>query len=368
LAMGRITFAIAVWASVQGWGCSPRPPRSEDIWHEAGRTDQMIWTGVAAIEDGRIFVSAPRWAGLNSPAVAVLDSNNALRAYPDEAWNGWQPGKDPRTAFVSVNALHRRGATELWVVDTGTPGFGKPTLQGGPKLVRIDLQANAVLRVYPLGPSVAKANSYVDDIRFHGTHAYLTDAGSAGIIVLDIESGNARRLLDGDPSTSARPDRPIVVDGAVLRGPDGAPLGVNADPLEVSPDGKWLYFAPLSGPWSRVETRWLDDPTVDSATVARHVESWFDLPAVGGTAMDAAGNLYFSDLATDSIKKLTPDRRVETILSDPRMHWVDAPYLDNNGWLWAPAAQLNRVGLFNGGRSHIEWPVRLYKIRIDARN
>jgi hypothetical protein len=52
--------------------------------------------------------------------------------------------------------------------------------------------------------NVTRTNSLLDDIRFNPAtgKAYLTDAGSPGLIVLDLESGMATRVLDGDPSTS----------------------------------------------------------------------------------------------------------------------------------------------------------------------
>lgn len=79
--------------------------------------------------------------------------------------------------------------------------------------------------------------------------------------------GKARRVLDDDLSTTAPNDRPIVVDGSVVRGSDGAPLKVNADPFELSADREWLYYGPLEGPWSRIRTRWLDDPSLPARVV-----------------------------------------------------------------------------------------------------
>lgn len=82
---------------------------------------------------------------------------------------------------------------------------------------------------------MALRHSYVDDIRFHGHRAYLTDAGVPGIIVLDLVTGRARRVLDHDKSTTGT--RPIVVDGEMVRGTDGKPILLNTDQMEVSPDG-----------------------------------------------------------------------------------------------------------------------------------
>jgi hypothetical protein len=331
----------------------------------AAETRAMIWNAVAT-DHGRVFVAGPRWTGTKGMSVALLDRDNHPRPYPDAAWNGWTPGTDTRSAFVSVNALRRDDHGGLWVIDTGAPDFGGNPLPGGAKAVRIDLTTTRVDRVYPLGPQIALPGSYVDDIRFHGDHAYLTDAGRPGLIVLDLRTGEARRVLDSSTAATARPGRPIILDGRVLKGPDGSPLRVNSDPLEVSPDGRFLYFGPLEGPWSKIETRWLDDPSIPPDLLETKVERWADLPPVGGTAMDSNGDLYFSDLAENSLKRRTPDGTITTVVRDPRLHWIDAPSIDSDHSIWLPVPQLDRVALFNGGKSRIQWPVQLFRLDLGS--
>jgi len=330
----------------------------------AAESRDLIWNAVALSEDGRVFVSGPRWTGGQGPALASLDAEGQPSPYPDARWNAWRSGEDARQAFVNINAIHRGPEDSLWVIDTGSPDFGGAPLPGGAKVVRIDLKNGAVLRVYPLGSEIATPQSYVDDIRIHGTRGYLTDAGRPGLIVLDLESGAARRVLDNAPSTTAPMDRPILLEGKPVKAPDGAMLRVHADPLELSPDGQWLYFASLHGPWSRIETRWLDDANLSPEAVASHVEPWADLPPTGGTALDANGDLYFSDLAEDAVKKRTPDGRIETVIADPRLHWVDAPYLTQDGWLWLPVPQMDRVALFNEGKARTTRPIQLLRLRV----
>lgn len=329
----------------------------------AAESAEMIWNAVA-VDRGRIFVAGPRWTGSKGPALARIDGQGRPQPYPDDGWNGWRPGADAASAFVNINAIHLDRKGSLWVVDTGTPAFGGDPLPGAAKLVEIDLAADRVARVYPLEPEIAKPGSYVDDIRFKGEIGYLTDAGRPGLIVLDLATGRARRVLDDHRSTTAPPDRPIVLDGAVLKAPDGSPLRVHSDPLELSPDGVWLYFGPLTGPWSRIETRWLDDPAVPPAELAAKVESWADIPPVGGTAMAANGDFYFTDLAEDALKRRAADGTVSTVIEDRRLHWVDAPYIDTAGAIWLPVPQMDRVALFNGGTPKTRWPIQLFRIDL----
>jgi hypothetical protein len=336
-------------------------PHSEHALHPEAQSRTMVWNAVA-VDGTRVFVAGPRWAGNGGPQLARIGAGGALEPYPDARWNAWRAGGDNADAFVNINAIHRDASNGLWVVDTGSPEFGGDPLPGGAKLVRIDLRTNRVSRVIPLGPTLAKPGSYIDDIRFHGTHAYLTDAGNPGLIVIDLTTGTGRRVLDHHPAATARPDRPIVLDGEIVKSPDGQPLKVQSDPLEVSVDGRWLFFGPLEGPWSRVPTRLLDDPAVSPDALAAAVEPWADLPPVGGTAMGPDGSLFFNELATNSVKRRYPDGRIETLARDPALHWVDAPFLDPKGGLWLPVAQLDRVALFHQGKAETQWPIKLYRL------
>jgi sugar lactone lactonase YvrE len=328
----------------------------------AFQSDRMVWNGVVAI-GGRVFASGPRWAGGEAPALAILGGAD-LAPYPDLAWNSWTSGADPARAFVNVNAIHLDRAGALWAIDTGAPDFGGDPLPGGPKAVMFDISSDRVARIYPLDEAV-RPGSYVDDIRVNGDHAYLTDAGAApAIIVLDLKSGASRRVLEGVAAVRATPGREVVVGGKLLRDPSGAPLVVNVDPLELSPDGRWFYFGPLCGPWSRIETRLLDDPSPNGAALAAAAEPWADIPPIGGAVMDADGSLYFTELATDSLKRRDPSGAISTVIADPRLHWVDAPFIDADHAIWLPAPQLDRAPPFNGGRSARINPIALYRLQL----
>jgi len=296
-------------------------------------------------------------------SVAEVNQAGVANPFPAGEWNAWHPGKPVETAFVGTNAVRFGPEGDLWVVDTGSPSFGAEVLPHAAKIVQINLNNDNVRRIYPLDANVVLPKSYVDDIRFHGGKAYLTDAGVPGIIVLDLATGRARRVLDHDKSTTG--SSTISVDGVMMRGPDGQPLIIHADQLEVSPDGRWLYFQPLAGPLYRVETKLLDDPSVPAAGLSRSVELWYQTNALGGTAMDSMGNLYLEDLANDSILKLSPDRKLTTVIQDHRLHWADAPWLQD-GYLYLPVAQIDRASQFNGGVSKIAWPLRIYRLQLTS--
>jgi hypothetical protein len=173
-----------------------------------------------------------------------------------------------------------------------------------------------------------------------------------------------RRVLENIPATTVRDDRPIILDAVVLNGPDSKPLRVNTDPMEVSPDGAWFYFGTLEGPWSRIGTRCLDDFSASAETLTAKVEPWADLPPVGGTIMAPDGSLYFSELSTNSVRRRAIDGSVMTIAQDPRLHWVDAPTIDDQNRILLPVPQLDRAPIFHHGQSQVEWPITLYRLKL----
>ena len=327
-------------------------------------TSNLVFNGVTTTSDGQVFLSYPR----QDPAAGVEVGHlvdGLPQPFPSVAWNSWAPGRDGHDVFVWANALRIGPDKMLYVVDAGAPGPGKAEVVGGAKVVRIDPKTAAVTAVFPLD-GAAGPMSYVDDIRFNGDHAYLTDAGKpGGLIVLDLRSGQVRRVLDDDPSVDAQ--KPQTGEGRPLTDSQGKPVGFNADQLEVSPDGRWFYYQPATGPFHRIETRYLDDPSLSDADMRTHVELWAQTGATGGTAMDAAGVMYASDIDRDAILKITPDGRMTTLVQDPRLVWVDAMWIDDQGGLWAPAAQLDRTKGLNGGVDAVRYPVVVYRLQIGVK-
>ena len=336
-------------------------PDVEDSRLVPALAGDRVWTGVTISEDGRVFVSFPSADG-PGPQVAEAVPDGRLAPYPNAAWNEVRPDHSPDGAFVCVNALRIGPDGRLWIVDAGAPGLGQRAVPGGARLIVIDVETDEIIRTYDLGPAL-REYSYIDDVRFNGRRAYVTDAGAAAIVVVDLISGDVRRVLDQHPSTFGV--RPMYADGQLLHSSDGDELRIHADQLEVSPDGRYLYFQPASGPLARIETAYLDAPSVSAEELADQVEAWVDTPTTGGTAISRTGTIYLSDVEQRQIITISPDGRTRPFLADPRLVWADAMWIDRSGYLWIPAAQLNRTAGLAGGEQSVDYPVTIYKTLIE---
>lgn len=327
------------------------------------RSADLVFNGVTRSKDGRVFSPFQRQEKNKGIELGEWKNGKPV-AYPDEAWNSWNQGEDAAKAFVGVNAIRVGPDGDLWVLDKGAAGFGEAPLPGGPKLVQIDLSKNEVRKVWPLEGATTE-RSFVDDFRFNGRTIYLTDAGQPGLIVLDLNTSKPRRVLDGHWSTVAQ--RPLTGENEVLVDPRKKPIAVHADQLEVSPDGKTLYYQPCTGPLYRIETRWLDDANAKDEERAKHIGIHAATVSTGGTAIDAAGNIYASDTDNLRILKIAPDGTTKILVQDTRLVWADAMWIDEDGGLWIPAAQMNRTKGLNGGKSAVRFPTTIFRMEIDAK-
>lgn len=336
-------------------------PTRQDNRLEQVTTSPRVWNGITVSQDNRLFASLTQSEGSGLQLAEVLDGK--LKAYPDASWNQWQ-SEDPEHHFYHVNALRIGPDGDLWVMDAGNKGIGTgdQAVPGGAKLVRINLASGKVVGSYVFKAPTLKATSYLDDVRFNGDFAYLTDPGAVGLVILNLKTGKSWRALDNHELSIDH--LPIYADGKKLLLRDGREKRVGLDQLEVSPDGKWLYYQAIPGPLARIETRYINDPSLPAAEVAKHAEKVRDTWSTGGTAIDADGNIYASDINTRSVKRIAPDGSVTTVIQDPRLVWIDAMWI-TKGALWMPSAQINRTPATTGGKpSTVAYPVKLYRLPL----
>lgn len=324
-------------------------------------SSQEIITGVTTTPSGRVFFEYPHMDGSSGMRIGERGKDGRVTSFPNDAWNGWAPGRPTEHTFVRTNSMRIGPNGLLWVVDTGTPQFGAKIIHGAVKLVSIDLTLNRVARIYPLDECMHE-DSFVDDVRFNGHYAFLTDAGSPALIVLDLTTGKARRVLENDDSTTAR--RPVVASGRVLHTVDGHEVKIHADQMEVSPDGKYLYYQALTGPMYRIETQYLHDPQISKNALAAKVTYWANTPSTGGTAIDSSGTIYLSDVEKRRIVAISPNGQMRVVLEDTRLDWPDAMWIDGEGYLWMPVAQLDKIAPFQRGKSQVSYPIRIYKMHV----
>jgi sugar lactone lactonase YvrE len=335
-------------------------------------------TGVTVSERGRIFVNFPRWTEDSPVSVAELMPDGSLRPYPDEQWNAWRNVRrdelDPSDHWVCVQSVVADGRGSVWVVDPAAPAVDG-IVPGGPKLVRIDLATNRVARVIRFGQDVAIPGSYLNDVRFSkdGKYAYLTDSGQRGaLVVVDLASGKARRVLDGHPST--QPEKGVVVstDGKALRYPDGRPVLFAADSIALSSDDAWLYWKPLTAnTLYRIRTAALTGSGLAGQDVSSQVQPY---GAVGPTdgfwiarrADTGSETLFVTSIQDNAVKARNlaqgPAGALRTVVQDPRLRWPDTFSQGPDGSLYVTTSRIQDSAFFNR-EAPLALPTQLWRLR-----
>lgn len=302
-------------------------------------------TGVTVSDDGRIFVAFPRWSEDVAVSVGELMKDGTIRPYPNNEWNAWRNAKmseiSPKDHFVTVQSVVADGKGSLWVVDPAAPNSEK-TVKDGPKLVQIDLKTNKVKRVYPFTTEVAGPASYLNDVRIapDGAYAYFTDSGSpGGLVVLDLQSGKAWRVLSGDPSTEVEKGVVVHTDGKPLRRPDGRQPQFNADGIALSKDGKTLYFKALTAKTMyRVSTEALQKANEDPSGVKP--EKYAETEPTDGLWMGKDNKIYITSMADNGVKLLGPDGKVTPFIEDSRLRWPDTLAQGPDGTMYVTASHI----------------------------
>ena len=315
-------------------------------------------TGVTVSEDNRIFVNFPRWTEDAPVSVAELLAGGELKPYPDQEWNSWRNARkdelDPGTHWVCVQSVVADGRGSLWVLDPAAPAQSH-VVDGGPKLVQIDLASNRVRRTIAFGEDAAPQGSYLNDVRFSndGAFAYLTDSGVQGaLLVVELASGKAVRVLDGDESTQMKKGLDVKADGEVLRRPDGRGVEFSADGIELSSDGAYLYWQAIKGDTLyRIPTAVLHDAGLRGEDVSGSVEPYGVNGVNDGLLIPRGTNrMLLTSVEHDAIRMRDldggPDAPLQTLVQDERLRWPDTFSQGPDGTVYVTTSHIQDSAFF----------------------
>lgn len=318
-----------------------------------------------------LFVSFPH----SEPFLYALTDvvNGQRKPYPNAEWNKYVP-EDLDNHFYNVQDLYADGKGFLWVLDSKPAGsasvFGKDAAnekaEGKFKLVKISLKTNTVERIYKFG-GLPKDKSGLNDVRVDTEKnlAYLSDPALKAIVVLDLKTDTVRILLEGDASTTADKGYVLNIDGKDMVDDEGKPFSSNVNGIALTKDNQWFYYKPINkDKLYRIATKYLADTKLKPAELSSKVEPVADAGVTHGLEVDAKGNVYYGHSPSHSIKYVSPDSKVHTLVTDSRIIWPDSFGIGKDGYLYFSAAQLNRLPKYNKGENKVSYPFRVFKVKM----
>jgi sugar lactone lactonase YvrE len=221
-----------------------------------------------------------------------------------------------------------------------------------------------------LGQPVIPDNVFLNDLAVDRDNDALYIADTTGVvdgrsndalIVVDLNTGLARRVLEGHSS---------VVAEAISVAPDGVPITVEGKPVRVGvnsitidPVNEWLYYGPMTGTsLYRVRTADLRDTALSSEALAERVERFGKKPVTDGITIDNAGNVYVTDINGNGIGVIRPGGAYEVLMTDEqRLSWPDGLATGPDGKIYATVNQLHRSPLLGAEQRSPEPPLLLVR-------
>jgi sugar lactone lactonase YvrE len=302
---------------------------------EEAASNSRQWTGVAVSRQGRVFVNFPRWSADVPVSVGELNEDGSVVPYPDESYNGWQAGDESGERFVCVQSVYVDRLNRLWILDPASAWL-RGVVPPGAKLLQVNLKTNKVERSYIFDETVAPRSSYLNDVRVDtGTEtAFITDSGMGALVVVDLETGKARRVLEDHPSVKA--EKTVVKIGE-----QPVPFTVHSDGIALDPEGGWLYYQALTGrTMYRIATSRLVDANVTGDELAGAVEKFADSGVSDGLLWTREG-IYVSAIEQSAIRLVGPDGSVSTLVQDDRLAWPDSFARGADGTVWVTTSQIH---------------------------
>ncbi|WPB55838.1 SMP-30/gluconolactonase/LRE family protein [Xylophilus sp. GOD-11R] len=369
LSLVGCAVAVSLLAGCAQPGPSSMPPPSTAVpgqLQELARFDHQV-TGVTVSPANRIFVNFPRWTDDAPVSVAEVLPDGRVRPFPNEEWNAWRNArKDEMTAadhFVCVQSVVVDHQGYLWALDAAAPAQG-PVVPMGPKLVKIDLSSDRVVKTIAFDEKIAPHGSYLNDVRFStdGKTAYITDSGARGaIVVVDLVQGTARRVLDGHASTQVDKTVQVKADGQVLRRPDGRGVEFSADGIALSVDGTMLYWQAIKGKTLyRVPTRALGDVSA-APRLPSMVETVGENGPVDGMLFGRDGRLFLTSPEDDSVKVRDSNGGLRVLAQSPALRWPDTMAQGADGTLYVTASRIQDMSWYKPGSPN-SLPTTLFRI------
>ena len=346
------------------------PTQAQDLkipLEEVAQVGRYQPIGVGVSHKGRIFLTFPKKKNDKNYSYdyGLAELVNGKRIpYPNALWNQWD-STQAANRFVNVQPAVVAADDNLWVLDPANPDDQPPVI-AGIKLLKINLTTNKVERIYRF-EDLPRERTGLNDVRIDPRRqlAYLSDPVLAAIVVLDLRTGKSRLVLQGDKSTTTEPGFVLRLDGKEVKDKTGKPFSSNVNGIALPPDAKYLYYRAINQTkLYRIGTEYLANPALAPAELTTHVEIVGETGVSHGMLADTKGNIYLSDSPNYAIRRVTPEGRLETLVHDSRLSWPDTFALGPDGYLYLTATQINRAPKWNGGESRVDYPFRLYRLKL----
>lgn len=372
-----MTGAVCVTAASGAQAASPTITSNLDPAFGASGTVEIAASLTApdpsgiAVVNNRLFLTFPKHDGDHAGPVLAEWKDGHLIPFPSAAFSESTTGS-PASRLISPHGMTTDTQGNLWIIDDGKiKGHSIPA--GGAKVVGINPATGQIIASVVLKDALL-SDSHMNDLRVDLTHgakgtAFVADSSFGGhpaLVVVDIATGQQRRVLAGHVSTMPDKGYQTVLDGRVLHYDPKHPTfpAGGADGVTLSTDSQTLYYSPLtSRRLYSLPTTKLADFSVNSDELAQIVVDEGEKGAADGLATDPWNRIYTTAADHDAIFRRNPDGGFEMIASDPRFVWPDGIFADSR-YVYIVLGQWSRLPRLHDGQDLRKPPFLVAKVPI----
>lgn len=321
---------------------------------------------IAFTPDGRLILTQQPLDGPQLRVVEVLEDGSKV-PFPTQDWSdGPETGEVGIAATIGVKS-DSNGV--VWILDMG--GENTPA-----RFIAWDSQANALHKIIDIPRDVLTPISFVQDFALDEANGklYIADmtftapasATKPAFIVVDMDSGEARRVLEADPMLMANDHDVIVNENLVgFKDDTGAeqPWHLPFNAISIDPEFDHVYFGTMNGTdVFRIPTAALADPALDNAALSASIERYGDKAPNDGFIVDGAGRVLSGDVERNAVTVTTADGFEVVAQDDSLLQWPDGFAFAPDGGLYVVANQLNTHPALNMGEDGSDHRYYILKI------
>lgn len=327
----------------------------------------------AMTPDGRLLVSNHPFPYGDMPEYRVVEyiDDETVKPFPNEEWST-PPGEDG-VGIHSLIGLRADPKGIVRILDMGNIEEGHL-----PKLISWDTNTDQLKRVDHIPANAATELSFMQDFAYDAVRnaIYIADLGSSeepsgdgkpAVVALDLDTGQARRVIEDHPSVLPDDGVEAVIEGetVVEENSDGEfePIAAGLDGITIDPSFEWVYYCGITTEGMyRIRAEDLLDDSLTDEEIDDRIERYGDKEVCDGITVDTDGNVYVTDMTNNAIGVTRPSGEYEIIARDDEQFlWPDGFCCGPDGHIYFTVTQLHRAPPFNRGEEESYTPFKLFR-------
>ena len=323
---------------------------------------------ITVTQQGRTFLSMQP---LDNPEYRVVElmSNGSTKPFPNVDWADGPDKGD--VGFASVIGIESTPDGVVWILDMGSKN--SPA-----QIVAWDTLNNRLFKRIEIDSDATVDNSFLQDfvIDTKRNKIYIADtslgnlsgAPAPAFVVVDLDTGNSRRVLQANKALLA-PEHDLIISGSLMatkreNGSSDA-IYLSLNPITMDAQNEWVYFGTVNGSVIyRLPASSLANDNLTDSQLSKTIEFYGEKRPSDGMIMADNGDIYVGDIEKNAVSIVTKDGFKTFAQDDNLLSWADG-FSIQNGYLYITQNSLHLNPALNQGEEGSVKPYHILRIKLN---